>query len=287
MSRTVEIIVDKHREILTLYSRFRYQIDNPKVIEISCNDMMLPYLFELKKNYTSYTLNNIVELNSVPKIRLYEICKQYENLKTIKLEVDALQRLMCVDVATFKDFKSKRLDPAIRDINKNTDIMVSYVKNLSCRKVVSLTFSISTKEKVLEVEPIPEPQPTENEVHAHRIAKSICDESPLESLYLRCNKEYTLEQLFNLCQYVESSNIKLNVSVENYIYSTYRKIKIEGKNVKNLYKYTFTIIEKQINNYIFGTNNNSPTPEKKKRRETSYDIEEFKNLVEVHEVKKD
>ena len=45
MSRTVEISVNNHKEILTLYSRFRYKINNPKVIEISCNDMMLPYLF--------------------------------------------------------------------------------------------------------------------------------------------------------------------------------------------------------------------------------------------------
>jgi hypothetical protein len=188
----------------------------------------------------------------------------------------------------FKFFKRDTLDPAIRDINKNTDIIVGYVKNLSCRRVVSLTFSISAKEEVIEVEPIPEPQPTENEINAHRVAKSICDESPLETLYLRCNKEYTLEQLLNLCQYVESSNIELNVSVENYIYSIYRKIKIEGNKVNSLYKYTFTIIESQIKEYIFGKPSTSepskPSNPPQKRKETSYDIEEFKRLVEVRAV---
>lgn len=283
-SRQMKIKENNKLKIINIYSSFAWIDDkNCKEIEVTCNYDMLPYLFELKENYTTYKIVNIVHLNSVPKIRLYEICKQYQKMKTIKINLGELQEMMCCKVVEFKFFKRDTLDPAVRDINQHTDIEVSYTKNLSCRKVVALTFTILKKEDCVEL--IPEPEPTEMEINAHRRAAAICNESPLESLYLKCNKEYTLEELFALSDYIGNSGVDLNVSTENYIYSIYRKIQIEEQNVKNLYKYTFAIIEKQINGYIFGKDDKSKNAKKRKRKDTSYDIEEFKNLVEVHEVK--
>ena len=272
-SRVVKIRENGKIKVLTLYSEFCWSEVKPTTITITCNDKMLPYLFELKKNYTTYIIENIAKLNSVQKIRLYEICKQYEMLGFIKIDLVELQKMLCCSsTAIFKDFRKNTLDPAIKDINQYTDIQVSYKKNLSCRKVVALTFTISKKDNVPKFLP--------NNVE--NVEKPV--NSSLESLYYRCNEVYSIEQLEILYNYIENSGVKLNTGIENYIYSVYCQTKIEGNSVNNLFKYTFAIIKKQINDYIFNIQSvqkEEPVkkePKKKSEKESSFDLEEWKRV---------
>ena len=266
MSRTITVYSNDEKIILSLYSEFRWKKGNTKTLQITCNDKMLPYLFELKSNYTSYIISNIAKLNSVAKIRLYEIMKQYEKLETVKIELERLQKMMDCENSIFKYFKKDVLEPAIKDINKYTDIQVSYEKNLACRKVVALTFTISKKDDA----PKFLPDSVENSINNF-----------IESLYYRCNESYSIEQLKALYNYVESSGIKLNTSVENYIYSVYCKIKIKGNIINNLFKYTFAIIEKQVNDYIFNVQSvqREEIKNKKSKKESGFDLEEWKKIV--------
>lgn len=272
-TRGIKIKENDKIRVLTLYSEFCWKENEPSVISITCNDKMLPYLFELKKNYTTYMIVNIAKLNSVQQIRLYEICKQYENLGTIKIKLEDLQEMMCCKVSNYPDFNQKTLKPAIKDINEYTDIQVSYKKNLSCRKVVALTFTISKKDNV----PKFLPDSVEN------VEKPV--NNSLESLYYRCNEAYNMGQLEMLYNYVENSGAKLNISTENYIYSVYCKINIEGNKVNNLFRYTFAIIEKQMNDYIFNVQpvQKEEQPKKKpKKEESNIDLEEWERCAHTY-----
>ncbi|MEK1833424.1 replication initiation protein [Priestia megaterium] len=52
----------------------------------------LKYLFlELKEKFTSYQLENVVRLNSVYSIRIYELLKQYERLRKRELTLEELR----------------------------------------------------------------------------------------------------------------------------------------------------------------------------------------------------
>lgn len=268
--RTVEIRLDNKNKILTLYSQFEWAENDPRSINITCNYDIMPYIFELKKNYTTYMIGNIAKLNSVAKIRLYEICKQYEKISTIKLNIDELKQILGSQLKEFKEFKRITLEPAIKDINEYTDIQVSYEKNLSCRKVVALTFTISKKDDA----PKFLPNSVEN------VEKPV--NNPLESLYYRCNEAYNMGQLEMLYNYVENSGAKLNVNTENYIYSVYCQTKIEGNKVNNLFKYTFAIIKKQMNEYIFNVQpvqKEEPPKEKPKKEESNIDFKEWERCA--------
>lgn len=271
-TRQMRIIENNKNIIINLYSKFAWSIENPRELEITCNYDVMPYLFELQKNYTSYKIMNIVKLNSVQKIRLYEIMKQYEKIRKIKIDITDLQEMICSKVQEFRFFKRDILESAIKDINKYTDIQVSYEKNLSCRKVVALTFTVSKKDDT----------PNFLFDSIENIEKLV--DNSLESLYYRCNEVYTMEQLEMLYNYVESSGAKLNVSIENYIYSMYCKIKIEGNKVNNLFKYTFTIIEKQINDYIFNIQSVQKEEQlkEKPKEKSSMDLEEWKKLAHTY-----
>lgn len=266
MSRTVEITSNNHKEILTLYSRFRYKIDNPKVIEISCNDMMLPYLFELKSNYTSYMLKNIIKLNSVSKIRLYEILKQYQKIGNVKIGLDDLQKMMCVKVSLFNDFKLKRLEPAIKDINEYTDIMVSYEKILSCRKVVALKFTITKKGIFKDIIDVPnKSQNTDALLESIQPQISEVDDKVM-ALYYELDKVYStdeLKQLLDIC-------VGISSKPDVYLKNIYYQIRARKKKINNLFSYTLTVINADLKN--------SPPEEPKKKKSSSYDDAPSYNL---------
>lgn len=233
MSRTVEIYDDDEKIILTLYSKIRWKKYNAKVLEIVCNDEMLPYLFELKKNYTTYMIENIAKLNSVQKIRLYEIFKQYEKIHNITLKLLDIQKMMCCKTNTqFPFFRRDTLDPAIKDINEFTDITITYKKVLSCRKVVALKFNIESKQfnQVLSIV----------EDDASRARK-------IEMLYVKCNQEYSLVELQSLYMLVESMNMQ--VSIDSYILAIYLRIKSNNKIIKNMYSYTLSVITNDIKDF--------------------------------------
>ena len=260
MSRTVEITSNNHKEILTLYSRFRYKIDNPKVIEISCNDMMLPYLFELKSNYTSYMLKNIIKLNSVSKIRLYEILKQYQKIGNVKIGLDDLQKMMCSSKKSdFRHFRMDTLEPAIKDINEYTDIMVSYEKILSCRKVVALKFTITKKGIFKDIIDVPNKSQNTNAL-LESIQPQISEvDDKIMTLYYELDKVYSMDELKQLLDICAGISSKPDVYLKNIYY----QIKARKKKINNLFSYTLTVINADLKN--------SPPKEPKKKKSSSYD----------------
>ena len=266
-TRQMRVIEKGKCIIINLYSKFAWSIENPKELEITCNYDIMPYLFELQKSYTSYKILNIVKLNSVQKIRLYEIMKQYEKIGQVRFDIMDLQEMLCSKVQEFRFFRRDILIPAIRDINQYTDIQVSYEKNLSCRKVVALTFTID-KKKIFSADNVDE--------------QSV--DTTIQSLYYRCKEEYTIKQLEQLYDYVSNCGINISSDIDNYIYSIYANIKISGNKINNLFKYTLSIIKDDINKHIFEDskdNNNRHTSRSDEMYISSYDINE---VVRNHKV---
>ncbi|UYP07509.1 replication initiation protein [Priestia megaterium] len=126
----------------------------------------LKYLFlELKEKFTSYQLENVVRLNSVYSIRIYELLKQYERLRKRELTLEELRHFLAIEPTKYKQyghFKSKVLAIAQKEINNKTDIHFEFVEIKTGRKVTSIEFIITsssalndssyTQEKKLELD---------------------------------------------------------------------------------------------------------------------------------------
>ena len=83
-------------------------------------------------------------------IRLYEVCRSYLYDKRgsfrHRYEINELRQVLDCEMYTdFRDFRRRVLDVAIKDINENSDMVVSYNKLTKGRQVVGIEFSISTK----------------------------------------------------------------------------------------------------------------------------------------------
>jgi len=103
-----------------------------------------PYLLQLKGHFTKYQLKNVVKLKSIYSIRLYELAKQYESIGCRRFGLDELKETLGIKekYAQYGNFKKRVLEPAEKDINKNTDISISYSTVKTGRKVTGIEFCI-------------------------------------------------------------------------------------------------------------------------------------------------
>ena len=113
---------------------------------------------ELKEKFTSYQLENVVRLNSVYSIRIYELLKQYERIRKRKLTLEELRYFLGIEKDKYKQYghlKNKVLLVAQKEINKKTDIQFTFNEIKTGRKVTGFEFDIksSTEEEKHSIEP--------------------------------------------------------------------------------------------------------------------------------------
>lgn len=116
------------------------------IIQISLSKDLKPYLLELKKNFTEYSLNNILSMKSKYSIRMYELLKSFEYLGTISLDIDTLKaNLYATQYSRWSDVKNKVIDVSVMEINRFTDIKVSYTVKKSGKKIQYVNFDVEKK----------------------------------------------------------------------------------------------------------------------------------------------
>jgi plasmid replication initiation protein len=122
-------------------------IQNQEYIDVTIEPEMKPLLLQLQKNFTAYDLSNVSRL-SAQSVRIYELLKQYESLEGRILDIDYMKRILEYDkeYPDFSNFHQWVIKPAVKEINKYTDIKISrYEKVKEGRKVTALHFFFSRK----------------------------------------------------------------------------------------------------------------------------------------------
>ena len=114
---------------------------------IVMTDEVMPYLTQLKGQFTPYQLKNIAYFNSVHAIRIYELCMQYKMLGERKISIDDLKKWLQIEnrYSAFFDFKKRVLTPAINEINEKSDLLVEVEQIKQGRSIIALKFIITPK----------------------------------------------------------------------------------------------------------------------------------------------
>ena len=121
--------------------------ESQEYIDVQVHPEMKPFLLQLQKNFTAYDLKNVVKLGVYP-IRIYELMKQYETIGWRTLDIDELKRMfeLTKEYKRFNDFYRFVIEPAVRDINKHTDLEIPAVQKIKeGRRIVALKFIIRGK----------------------------------------------------------------------------------------------------------------------------------------------
>jgi plasmid replication initiation protein len=122
------------------------------IIEILVAPGLLPYIIELKEgNFTSFQLENILYLKSAHAIKLYQLLSQKKKIGGMEFKVDDLRSILGLlhskSYLEYRDLKRRVLEISKREINDKTDLTISYSEIKNGRKVESIKFKITLKQK--------------------------------------------------------------------------------------------------------------------------------------------
>lgn len=219
--RKKTLIIDTGKgEIITGWlSSLEYKKDTG-IIEIEFSNKLVPYLLQLKEQFTRYQIKNILYLNNKHSIRIYELLKQYETIGNRTFKVEDIKKLLLLEnqYTRFSNFESWVLKPSLEEINEYTDITISYKKIKKGRSIDSIQYIIKPKKNNDYIEYLEE---TYN-IKDMKIDSGLEDENfnteQMVKLYEKAiNKLGTLaEDKNSICSYI-NINYKVMLEKDNII----------------------------------------------------------------------
>lgn len=131
-------------------SRIKY-IDDSAILEITFAPDVVPLITRLEKHFTSYQLQQVTQLTGKYAIRLYELLIAWREVgKVPQIELSEFRGKLGVEDDEYKamnHFKSRVLEPSIKQINQHTDITVSYEQHKRGRTITGFSFKFKNKQQ--------------------------------------------------------------------------------------------------------------------------------------------
>lgn len=148
------------------------------VIELSFSPYLKPYLLQLKNQFTSYKLSNILSLGSGYSIRLYELMKKWQHLGKWECPVEELKPkigAIAKSHSAYGNFKNKALLPAIEEVNEKTDLHISFEELKIGRKIDRIKFTIkhSPEKEIKLVEPKKKPEQSKKQAENEDVRRRL------------------------------------------------------------------------------------------------------------------
>lgn len=125
------------------------KIGNQSFIQLIMLANVVPYFIYLSKQYTRYSLDTILSMQSVYSQRIYEILMMNVGRKQMQFTYtfEKLKFILnCPDSYTFSEIRKRALEPAQKELKEKADIYFTFKETLKVgKRVDELTFYIKTK----------------------------------------------------------------------------------------------------------------------------------------------
>jgi plasmid replication initiation protein len=147
----------------------RYTIGHDE-LDIKIDKFLMPFLIEIKKNFTKISLEEALKLKSKYSLRCFEIISRYAHQGKVEIKYQDLREMLGIEEKAyqrFTNFRDRVLRVAVGDILENTNLNFEMKINKRGRKVVSITFDKikKTKKKTAKEVVIEEGLPTPDEFY--------------------------------------------------------------------------------------------------------------------------
>jgi plasmid replication initiation protein len=148
-SRMFEVETPERHMQLWMFRSVEY-VKGTRIIEVTLSDKILPYLFNLQNNFTSYELAAALRLSSKYAKRIYPLCSQWKDKgETKKYDIQDFKKMLGLlddkgndKAARISDLKSKVLDIAVKQINEHTELHVSYTLEKKGKAFKNIVFTV-------------------------------------------------------------------------------------------------------------------------------------------------
>ena len=203
---------------------------------------IMPYLIELKQNFTQYALTDVMELNSKYSIIIYKwLCmhfnqyehyqnkggrryNQLEEYRNPSILINELRVLTdtVTEYKRFTHFETRVLKTAIQEINEHTHYSVTYDKIKKGRTIDSIQFHITKKEQPQELNgeyKVREQDP------AYLQSKKNREEQTALLSVKAMQSPYTMELITStLLSPLEMTDINLMANLQQEVYPFYKQL---------------------------------------------------------------
>ena len=153
MSKPLELPNDSRLgwEIVNWFSYFSYNGDG--IISCRFEKALKPYLIDIQGRMILGDVRHLLPMKSSYSKRVYLLLKEYSKFGVRKFDVEELMDILKVPKSykeKYNKFKTTVLQRAEQDINKFTDLKVSFDETKVRRKVTEITFHIKKNDEDLK-----------------------------------------------------------------------------------------------------------------------------------------
>jgi plasmid replication initiation protein len=155
--KPLEIETEKDQQFWNWFSGFSYRKGEGE-FTFHLTPQIQPYLLKLSGSFTRYRLQDVYQFKAASTWKLYERLKRWAAVKKWSVGLDELRLLLGVagKYPRWDNLKNRLLDFAIEEINKSSDLTVTFEKEKCGRQVSGLVFFIDKKKldsgNVIEME---------------------------------------------------------------------------------------------------------------------------------------
>lgn len=123
--------------------------DSKSEIAIRFSKDILPFISNVKANFTQYLLSEVARMQSAYSIRLYEMLNQYKAKGERSITIDDLRAMLDIGqrYKTTGNLMAWVVEPAIKEINELTELNITVSAKKTGRKYSHLEFIIKQKPK--------------------------------------------------------------------------------------------------------------------------------------------
>lgn len=148
-------------------SSIDYLPDDGKIVLFFAHKI-LPYLGQLKGQFTRYKLEHVGKMTCIYAFRLYELLVQWQGVGKREVELEWLKQQLELDASYDRmfDLKKRVIDPAVEDINTHSNYNVSWTQRKAGRSISHLIFEFNEKKP-------PEPEKSKRKTKAKVKAEPV------------------------------------------------------------------------------------------------------------------
>jgi len=206
VSQGLEIQIDDDVSFYAVTTFINYKTKGSPDVILEFNPKLMPYLIELKENFTQYKLKEIVNLQSKYAVVLYKWCvmnyqqgtynASYYNpkisMKDLRILTDTTKELL-----DFRNFEKRVLKLSQKEINEKTDLHISYEKVKDGRSIGWIQFYIEKKDtdNVIDAETL---QSVTDETYTRTYGKHnnvFLTDSEISEITYTLRKKWAIDEL--------------------------------------------------------------------------------------------
>ena len=133
--------------------------DNQGIIALRFSKDILPFISNVKANFTQYMLSEVSKMQGAYSVRIYELLTQYKSVGERSIAIEDLRIMLDLGsrYKTTGNLIAWVIDPSIQEINEQTDLKITAEPQKTGRKFTHIKFTIKQKQKPKTLDPKRDP----------------------------------------------------------------------------------------------------------------------------------